>query len=204
MDAIPTTYNGVNFRSRLEAKWAAFFDLLGWRWQYEPIDLDGWIPDFMLLGAIPTLVEVKPITDEDVTIEAKMVLAAGSRREDLLLVGIAPFPERAAPEGHLALGWISEQSELDPRHSGFSVAVIARFGCKDLWRDSRFMGHERGREGTLGFCSSTMNYVDRISGEHTGNVGSCGLSPTLGAVKLWKAASNSVQWNPPTGGRRAA
>ncbi|MEA2669684.1 MAG: hypothetical protein QOJ33_2618, partial [Chloroflexota bacterium] len=32
MDAIPTTYDGVNFRSRLEAKWAAFFDLLGWRW----------------------------------------------------------------------------------------------------------------------------------------------------------------------------
>jgi len=26
--AIPTRYNGVNFRSRLEAKWAAFFDLL--------------------------------------------------------------------------------------------------------------------------------------------------------------------------------
>ena len=28
--AIPTTYSGVVFRSRLEARWAAFFDLCGW------------------------------------------------------------------------------------------------------------------------------------------------------------------------------
>jgi hypothetical protein len=45
---IPTIYKGVQFRSRLEAKWAAFFDLLGWRWHYEPLDLDGWIPDFLI------------------------------------------------------------------------------------------------------------------------------------------------------------
>jgi hypothetical protein len=31
-----TRYNGVNFRSRLEAKWAAFFDLAGWSWEYQP------------------------------------------------------------------------------------------------------------------------------------------------------------------------
>jgi hypothetical protein len=44
--AIPTTYRGVRFRSRLEARWATFFDLAGWQWRYEPIDLNGWIPDF--------------------------------------------------------------------------------------------------------------------------------------------------------------
>jgi hypothetical protein len=46
--AIPTTYAGVRFRSRLEARWAATFDLLGWEWAYEPYDLNGWIPDFVL------------------------------------------------------------------------------------------------------------------------------------------------------------
>jgi hypothetical protein len=30
--AIPTRYRNTNFRSRLEAKWAAFFDIVGWRW----------------------------------------------------------------------------------------------------------------------------------------------------------------------------
>lgn len=44
--SIPTNYSNVNFRSRLEARWACFFDLLEWHWDYEPIDLNGWIPDF--------------------------------------------------------------------------------------------------------------------------------------------------------------
>jgi hypothetical protein len=57
--AIPTQYAGVQFRSRLEARWAAFFDLIRWKWEYEPIDLDGYIPDFVLEGDY--LVEVKPI-----------------------------------------------------------------------------------------------------------------------------------------------
>lgn len=46
--AHPTTYNGVRFRSRLEAQWAAFFDLIEWQWEYEPIDFVGWTPDFWL------------------------------------------------------------------------------------------------------------------------------------------------------------
>lgn len=44
--AHPTMYKGVQFRSRLEATWAAFFDLAGWKWEYEPVDLEGWSPDF--------------------------------------------------------------------------------------------------------------------------------------------------------------
>lgn len=41
-----TEYRNVVFRSRLEAWWAAFFDRVGWEWEYEPIDLYGWTPDF--------------------------------------------------------------------------------------------------------------------------------------------------------------
>lgn len=59
--AIPTTYNGINFRSRLEAKWARFFDMAGWRYEYEPEDFDGYIPDFVLLFKEKLYVEVKPI-----------------------------------------------------------------------------------------------------------------------------------------------
>lgn len=35
-NAIPTQYKGVQFRSKLEAKWAVFFDTLGIEWEYEP------------------------------------------------------------------------------------------------------------------------------------------------------------------------
>lgn len=62
MKSIPTQYRGVNFRSRLEAKWAMMFDGLGWHWEYEPFELDGYIPDFILaFNGHQVLVEVKPI-----------------------------------------------------------------------------------------------------------------------------------------------
>ena len=43
--SIPTVYRGIQFRSRLEAKWAAFFDTCEWPWLYEPKDFNGWIPE---------------------------------------------------------------------------------------------------------------------------------------------------------------
>jgi hypothetical protein len=46
--ARPTTYRGVNFRSELEAAWAAFFDLRGIEWEYEPLLQSSWIPDFLI------------------------------------------------------------------------------------------------------------------------------------------------------------
>ena len=58
--AIETTYAGCRFRSRLEARWAVFFDALGVEWQYEPerVEVHGrltlkeesyeYLPDFWL------------------------------------------------------------------------------------------------------------------------------------------------------------
>ncbi len=52
MKAIETIYKGHRFRSRLEARWAVFFDALDIRWEYEKegYDLDGlwYLPDFYL------------------------------------------------------------------------------------------------------------------------------------------------------------
>jgi hypothetical protein len=48
--AIPTRYKGYHFRSRLEARWAVFFDALGVDWEYEPegFELPSglYLPDF--------------------------------------------------------------------------------------------------------------------------------------------------------------
>jgi hypothetical protein len=51
--AIETQYKGYRFRSRLEARWAVFFDALGVKWEYEKEGFDlgeaGWyLPDFWL------------------------------------------------------------------------------------------------------------------------------------------------------------
>ena len=53
--AIDTHYNGYRFRSRLEARWAVFFDVLCIKYEYEPEGLvlsDGtaYLPDFYLPG----------------------------------------------------------------------------------------------------------------------------------------------------------
>lgn len=46
---IPTIgVRGIQFRSRIEAQWAYIFEKLEWNWEYEPIDLEGYIPDFII------------------------------------------------------------------------------------------------------------------------------------------------------------
>lgn len=72
MHAIPTMYGGTQFRSRLEARWAAFFDLLEWPWDYEPIDLRGYIPDFLIRGKSSLLIEVKGLDGPGVTRDAQV------------------------------------------------------------------------------------------------------------------------------------
>lgn len=48
--AIETRYAGCHFRSRLEARWAIFFDEMGWSWEYEPqgyeLPSGRYLPDF--------------------------------------------------------------------------------------------------------------------------------------------------------------
>lgn len=63
--AIETTYAGHRFRSRLEARWAVFFDALGIEWEYEPqgyevgcTEMTMYLPDFRL-PALDLWVEVK-------------------------------------------------------------------------------------------------------------------------------------------------
>lgn len=50
--AIETKYAGCRFRSRIEARWAVFFDALRIPWEYEPqgyvIDDVAYLPDFYL------------------------------------------------------------------------------------------------------------------------------------------------------------
>lgn len=69
MKAIETRYRGCRFRSRLEARWAVFFDALKIKWEYE---LEGYVlndgtwylPDFWLpTFAGGMFVEVKPMGD---------------------------------------------------------------------------------------------------------------------------------------------
>lgn len=95
--AIETRYKGYRFRSRLEARWAVFFDTLGLTWEYEPegFELSGgrrYLPDFRLVvaGGVPLYVEVKPQgpmtqTDKD-KIQAFARLVQGDDQDTGLIV----------------------------------------------------------------------------------------------------------------------
>jgi len=64
--AKPTYYNNRLYRSRLEARWAAYFDLAGWDYEYEPMEINGRNPDFIIscksksYDTSSIIVEVKP------------------------------------------------------------------------------------------------------------------------------------------------
>lgn len=86
--AITTRYKGYAFRSRLEARWAVFFDHLNIAWQYEPEGFelgnglrylpDFWLPDWGMW------VEVKPDLPDPASME-KAVRLARWRGEPVLI-----------------------------------------------------------------------------------------------------------------------
>ena len=76
IQTLPSFYAGIKFRSRLEARWAIFFNRCGIKWEYEP---EGYLledgtcyrPDFLLHGLVGLVegdlfVEVKgKLTEKD-------------------------------------------------------------------------------------------------------------------------------------------
>ena len=84
-----TEYAGTNFRSQLEARWVAYFDHRGIAWQYEPVRLSGWTPDFRLvLDGVEAYAEVKPVSEFPMDV-AQRVLNAGCTA-DILILGLEP------------------------------------------------------------------------------------------------------------------
>lgn len=86
-----TEYKGYRFRSRLEARWAVYFDACGLKWEYEKEgfnlpDGTSYLPDFWL-PQVRMWAEVKP--DEFSVAEAKKCadLARVSGSPCIMLVG---------------------------------------------------------------------------------------------------------------------
>ena len=84
-----TEYGGVTFRSQLEARWAAWFDRHGIAWEYEPVRLDGWTPDFrVVLNGAEAYAEIKPVSEFPMDV-AQRVVNAGCD-DDVLILGQGP------------------------------------------------------------------------------------------------------------------
>lgn len=103
--AIETRYKGYRFRSRLEARWAVFFDALKIEWEYEKegFDLGGigrYLPDFWLsrLGVWAEVKGETPNNDD----EEKMVALVSSLSQPLVL--LQNLPLRPGDRGAFAFG----------------------------------------------------------------------------------------------------
>ncbi len=180
--AKPTVYGARQFRSRLEAKWASFFDLCGWQYEYEPYDLGAWSPDFLLLGTKKVLVEVKPITVFDADTQSKMETAASAAGWDgeLMLVGVAPgFSMRPGPFQSPTVGWLAENgkpygSDAPSWFWGAASACLAPSGSPDFTHDE-------------------LDFGGRMFGHHYKENDWPHSSDWL--KRIWDRAANRVQWH---------
>lgn len=95
INAIETHYKGYRFRSKLEARWTIFLDVMGIKWQYEyegfvlhgdvPYLPDFYFPQFEIWG------EVKPYTLRPLEREKCKRLCECTQQEVLLLDDMPDF-----------------------------------------------------------------------------------------------------------------
>ena len=176
---IPTVVNHCRYRSRLEAKWATFFTMLGWKYQYEPYDLNGWIPDFILIGKDrDTLVEVKPFSRkeefrEEINKIVKAITGIPHQQKEILLLGCSIFPCETKGK----IGWIGlvDEDGCYCEHGWGEIGEVVLNHQFDGW----------------GFISNEGNWTDRITGINSKHYGTV---PYDEALHIWNEAGNLVQW----------
>lgn len=103
-------YNGLQFKTRLEAQWAAFFDLAKWQWHVNPVPLGNWSPDFR------------------VTFPCNHSECGGSHT---LLVAVLPLSKREDFKKHPCLRHffgINQADKNDYKDLGVSIDAGAAFG----------------------------------------------------------------------------
>ena len=176
---IETIYKGYKFRSRLEARWAVFFDALDIIYEYEPegyATKAGWyLPDFWL-PETKTFIEIKPA--ERPLDENKMSASIDPRWEEL---------EKQTGERFVLIcgapGRVSAMMEPHCKHHSYQGFVLCDWsyywtecegcGCVDIQfegRGARNRNHHKGcvykkgnkygdADKNYGYNTNKLNYA---------------------------------------------
>lgn len=198
MKAIPTRYHGRQYRSRIEARWAAMFDLLDWPHEYEPFDMNGWIPDFIIPNkhGKSILIEIKGGGSLFEFEKYRKAIRESPQKYHLLLLTATPrieIAESGCPEaldGIELHEWRTIFDDEDPAINYEDLTLVDG----GLWvLHSTDEGKNR-----WGFASAQYDYSDRtfnnIYWKHTNSDG----EETVKIFKqLWNQAANIVQWKAP-------
>lgn len=177
IQGIDTVYNGIRFRSRAEARWACFFDSVGWRWRYEPLDLEGYIPDFVVAFAKPTIIEIKggALTVGELE-DHKAKLEMTSWTGETILLGAQPL-------------W-RDFDELNPR-----IGLMAERDEAGGWLWDACLVHRCMICDRISVHAESGHWRCRLAGCYDGNryIGGA-RSDELDA--LWANACNVTRWMP--------
>lgn len=135
MKAIETSYKGCRFRSRLEARWAVFFDSLMLPWEYEkegfPLSNgssylpDFWLPQmdcfFEVKGAEPTDSERWKALRLSSESKKLVAMAVGSMNVEELTVGSKSYGEWPAQGFRIELFGGEAHDLWKPNAFGFPI-----------------------------------------------------------------------------------
>lgn len=190
MNAIETTYKGYKFRSRLEAKWASVFDQLGWQWEYEPIDLNGYIPDFIINQEV--LIEIKPVMSYGDTIPARRKIIASGWGKDAVILGATTNMF----ENHDHCSYVGVTNTQDHFGCSWSYASVMHCPCcnRVTFHRLNWWGRVDGNEHVLECLFCHESYDD-------GKQWVVGIDPAIdkSLPHAWAAAHNATKWKPSRG-----
>lgn len=183
MAPIPTVYDGIEYRSRLEARWAAFMSNIGWEFTYEPFDGDGYIPDFIVHGDRPMVIEVKPAVTlaEFKQPTGKIEYGLADYQYDVLVVGADPLPAIKGGAGDdMVAGWLGENNHGNP------------YGDPDYtWDTGHWTRCTNCR--SVAVFHGLMSFACRPCGCYDGDH-YLGVFPERVLRSTWADAVNSVKW----------
>ena len=180
-------YCGQDYQSLLEEKWAVMFEMFGWQFEYRPFDLDGWIPDFAIIGEdCTTLVKIEKIFrfDRDTYIKYGQIVDKLCYDNTQLLMLGASLPICSCDTGRenlVSIGWMNHPMWIE------------RFDWDEIISDE-YTGHAilSVEDNKIGIKHCSGCFIDKIfSGIE--------LYPKfITSNKLetmWKEAGNIVQKN---------
>lgn len=185
---IETLYHGYRFRSRLEARWAVFFDSLGVKYEYEPEGFqlpDGsmYLPDFRVMchaqrgdgcEPFPLYIEVKGVMDEA---SAKKIKAFSYYGWDGLLFYYADsFPDNPSKSGRKPLLIVSDIPNIEYADDVCDSRAMGSYDCLgfDLYPHNyetvdgdHFGAYPCAWEGKFGLCGDEGGYLGWGDNIHT-------------------------------------
>jgi len=161
--AIETVYDGYRFSSRLEARWAVFFNALGIEYEYEKEGYDlgelGWyLPDFWL-PQVQMWAEVKASSLNASELAKLEALVLMTKHSGLMLEGVPTsrnywaLEYGEAREGYSPVPWDKNYTtEAEARYDALPLVPITIWCDYWLTDNHRYWLHECRFYGNIGTC----------------------------------------------------